>query len=168
MKERLISLLRGEFAIIADSDFQQVQQHRWYLNNGYPVARIAKRLICLHVFLLGRAPDGHHIDHINRNKLDNRRSNLRIVTAAENLRNRRSYKGSENPFYGKTHSAEFSRRNAERCGIPVVQLQKDGSLVCHWPSAMEVQRQLGISNANITEVVNGNRKSAGGFLWRRP
>lgn len=166
MKERELKLLRGQVAVIDEGDFDVVNQYRWHLNGGYPVARIDGAPICLHVFLLGRAPDGFHIDHINRIKLDNRRLNLRIVTAAENIRNRRSYVGTSNPFSGKTHTATFKKKNAERCAKPIAQLNEYGGLIREWPSAIEAQRKLGISNANINLVANGLRATAGGFSWR--
>jgi len=167
MKERPITLLHGESTIIDSDDFDLVSQHRWYLNNGYAVARIGGKPTCMHVFLIGRAPNGHHTDHINRNKLDNRRSNLRIVTAAENLRNRRTYQGEENPFFGKSHSSEFRIANATKHAIQIQQASLDGVVIRSWPSAMEAQRALGISNGNINQVLSGNRKTAGGFIWRK-
>lgn len=42
----------------------------------------------LHGFLMG-APKGTHVDHINGDKLDNRRSNLRVVTPQKNQINRK-------------------------------------------------------------------------------
>jgi hypothetical protein len=44
------------------------------------------RTIFLHRFLID-APDGLEVDHINRNPLDNRRSNLRLVTSSQNKQN---------------------------------------------------------------------------------
>jgi len=165
MKELKITLLRGESTIVDDSDFCIVSQYRWYLNNGYAVSRIKGIATYMHVFLIGKAPGCHHIDHINRNKLDNRRANLRIVTAAENLRNRRTYKGSENPFYGKSHSIEFRLLNALKHATRVHQLTIDGVIIRTWPSVIEVERVLGISNGNINQVLHGKRKTAGGFKW---
>ena len=45
-----------------------------------------KRKLMAHVFIMGKK-DGLEIDHINRNRLDNRRCNLRHVTHLENIRN---------------------------------------------------------------------------------
>jgi hypothetical protein len=77
---------------IDEADYEAVSQYGWYVNaHGYPTTNIGKRPargpIYLHEFLLGPAPDGLHTDHINRDKTDNRRANLRFVTRTINMRN---------------------------------------------------------------------------------
>ena len=49
--------------------------------------KIQKKEISLHRYLLN-APQGKQVDHINRNPLDNRKNNLRIVTHSENQLNK--------------------------------------------------------------------------------
>lgn len=79
--------IRGRLAghaIVDIADAPLVSKHRWGLTvRGYVFSWTAKRM---HVFLLGKVV-GKNIDHINRNRLDNRRRNLRHVTQAQNQQN---------------------------------------------------------------------------------
>jgi hypothetical protein len=79
------------YATVDDADFPLVSQWRWSLANGYAArrgARPARPVIYLHRELLGLMKgDGREGDHRNGDQLDNRRSNLRVVTHAENCQN---------------------------------------------------------------------------------
>lgn len=59
-----------------------------YSGPGYPATRVGKKIYYMHQILLGESPKGMQCDHINRDKLDNRRANLRFVTPQENILNR--------------------------------------------------------------------------------
>lgn len=68
-------------------DYDRVVEHSWYFHNmGYAMATIEGKQTYMHRFIMN-TPKGLHTDHINHDKLDNRRSNLRIVTRAENMQN---------------------------------------------------------------------------------
>lgn len=63
----------------------------WYLHSAGYVSRVEQHdgkpvTIMLHRWLL-QPPKDQVVDHMNRDKLDNRRANLRICTHAENLLN---------------------------------------------------------------------------------
>jgi len=73
-------------AIVDDADVELVSQHSWHLaKTGYAATNIKKRVITLHRFLLQEPPI--QVDHINRDKLDCRRQNMRVVTDAQNKQN---------------------------------------------------------------------------------
>jgi len=90
---------RGEviaYALIDEQD-RHLARLTWHLRlDGYAARwekqqnrhnRIGRgRILRLHRVILG-APPGVEVDHINRNRLDNRRSNLRFATDGENARN---------------------------------------------------------------------------------
>lgn len=73
--------------IISKEDIPMVMKHRWTLNgNGYARTFIKTKPLYLHRYLTG-CPSGMEVDHINHDKSDNRRENLRVVTPAVNKRN---------------------------------------------------------------------------------
>lgn len=82
------------FALIDDED-AHLAQRPWFLHSaGYvcanvTVARGKRRQVLLHREVMGlEVGDPLQVDHKDGNKLDNRRSNLRVGTAGENMQNR--------------------------------------------------------------------------------
>ncbi len=68
----------------------------------------------MHRELLGlKHGDERQVDHINRDPLDNRRSNLRIVTHSENHQNLGAYKGSSSTYRGVWFDARREMWQAE-------------------------------------------------------
>lgn len=85
-----ITLSKGKYALIDDSDFELISQHKWYAVETfkwYALAFQNKKSISMHRFIMG-AKEGQQVDHINGNSLDNRRSNLRFCNNAQNQYNR--------------------------------------------------------------------------------
>lgn len=75
--------------LIDTEDWDRVKHFTWGVSvKGYIATVVIldgkHRTIMLHSFLIGRAINGLQIDHWNRNKLDNRKKNLRIVTPSIN------------------------------------------------------------------------------------
>lgn len=75
-------------ALVDIADLDRVREFTWYLgSNGYVQSVVLiegkKTMIRLHRLLLN-PPKSLVVDHISRNKLDNTRSNLRVVTVSQN------------------------------------------------------------------------------------
>lgn len=78
----------GYFLCDADIVHDLVDKHTWHLDGrGYAMTCIDFKHVSAHSFIMGKRK-GLEIDHINRNKLDNRRENLRHVTHAVNMQNK--------------------------------------------------------------------------------
>lgn len=86
MKE--IPLTQGYVALVDDEDYERLSMFPWHISSrGYAVRNSrgsGKEL--MHRALMGN-PTGREIDHINRNRLDNQKSNLRLSTHRENCCN---------------------------------------------------------------------------------
>ncbi len=95
-----IPLTQGKFTVIDADDFERVSKFKWQFSGGYArrsqyisgSGRRAKKKAVLWVlarFLLN-FPEGGHVDHVNGDCLDNRKSNLRHCTQMQNIRNQKS------------------------------------------------------------------------------
>jgi hypothetical protein len=97
-----IKMARGFVTLLSDED-ADLANYRWCLSgNGYANRRPG---IYLHRIIeeriLGRHPQkGEETDHINRNRLDNRRENIRIVNSSENKINRRIQNNNTTGYRG--------------------------------------------------------------------
>jgi hypothetical protein len=81
------------FCIVDDEDFDYLNKYRWSLMTtcGYVIRYENNRIKFIHRLIL-KAEENQYIDHINTNKLDNQKKNLRFCSYAENSRNRPKYK----------------------------------------------------------------------------
>lgn len=79
-------------------DACKILKHTWYIDTcGYPTTTIDNKNVRMHTFL------GLYMhDHADKNKLNNRRENLRPCTQQENIRNRPINKNNTSGFTGVT------------------------------------------------------------------
>lgn len=106
----------NKFAIVDDEDFEWLSIYNWsYSAKGYVHRRTRKnKMVYMHRQVM-YALSGQMIDHINGEKWDNRKSNLRFCTHRENMRNKRKtsiektsiYKGVSWDKYAQKWSASI-------------------------------------------------------------
>lgn len=92
---REILLTRGQVAITDDVDFETLSLWKWYLSpEGYACRTgrksegVYKQRFYLHRQVMGVTDSLIEVDHVNGNRLDNRRCNLRLCSKIENRRNK--------------------------------------------------------------------------------
>jgi len=80
--------------IFSLKDWDKVTSYNWHIDaKGYVVTQVDRNISKLHHLIL-RPYDGLQIDHINRNKKDCRRSNLRFASNRENAANKSVYRNN--------------------------------------------------------------------------
>ena len=90
------------------------------------------------------------INHKDEVKTNNTVGNLEWMSVKDN----NNY-GTRNKRVGEAHSKQVQMFD-----------KKTFELLETFPSTHEAERITGISNSNISECCNANRKSAGGYIWR--
>lgn len=94
------------------------------------------------------------VNHIDENKMNCCVDNLEWTDRKGNCNH-----GTRNKRIGeKNTNGKLSK--------PVAQYSINMELIKVWPSAREIERQLGFAPQNISKCCNGKRKTAYGFIWR--
>lgn len=90
--------------LVDAADANAVACYRWSLAaNGYAVRKSNGQVVYLHRELMGLAVDDPTtVDHINRDRLDNRRTNLRLVPAAAQAQNVSAHRDGSSRYRGVT------------------------------------------------------------------
>lgn len=85
------------------------------------------------------------VHHIDKDKLNNKVSNLEWRTHKEQ------------------RAIHFKIKKTE---VPVVQMDLEDEVIQVWHSQQAAAKVLGIPRTNINKCCNGKRKTAGGYKWR--
>jgi hypothetical protein len=113
---------RRGVALVDAADAEAVSPFRWYMHSkGYAArgTRVGGKqlVVFMHRFLLGLEPgDLRQVDHINGNKLDNHRANLRVCTVGQNGQNRHQcgpYRGTHWDAWAKRWRAQVTLAGRE-------------------------------------------------------
>lgn len=140
MKE--IALTKGAVALVDDNVYDFLNSWSWQLgSNGYAVrtesvdnsVKPVRRQILMHrviyEYVNSSIPDKLEIDHINKNKLDNHISNLKLCTHLENCNNRNvdnktHYKGVTYQNYIYKKGKKYPRRKPYQAKIMINGVRK--------------------------------------------
>ena len=108
---KTISLTQGKIALVDDSDYADVAEHKWCFRKGRHegatgyatgvAGRGRKNPVLMHHFILGH---NQRVDHKDGNGLNNQRDNLRLATNAQNVANARKSRRNTSGFKGVTEN----------------------------------------------------------------
>lgn len=113
MAEIKLTNAHETWTVVDDDLMERLSVNRWHLHSlGYAAGYVDGKIRKLHRVVMGE-PVGLMVDHINGNKLDNRRSNLRICTASQNASNRpKERKSSRSQYKGVMFESNTGRWRA--------------------------------------------------------
>lgn len=118
---KIIKLTKNKETIVDDEDYNRLIIHSWCLSTS----NYAKRgeyingknyTVSMHREILGLAHgDGKLVDHINRNKLDNQKHNLRIADKSINAYNSKIRIDNSSQYRGVHYHKQKGKWQARIC-----------------------------------------------------
>jgi len=145
----LMPLGRGHFAKVDVADFKIVRYMPWRSSPQTNGVYVFGQNAPLHRFLMNPGKD-FEVDHKNGDPLDNRRSNLRVVSHAVNQQNQRVRRNSKTGVRGVSFERQTNKYKASfKVGNRVVTLGRFVNLA----DAAEARREAELKFWNRTYAV---------------
>jgi hypothetical protein len=113
-----VPISNGKFAKVDDEDFELVSEFHWHMDGaGYARTNVwsENKKPRMHRLILNDVDTELHIDHINGDKLDNRKINLRVLTCSQNAMNRGPQMNNSSGYKGVIFDRSRNKWRAEIC-----------------------------------------------------
>ena len=98
------------YAKVDKEDYDKIKDIKWNIFNGYALSSVGR----MHRFILGATKTDPIVDHINNDRLDNRKVNLRFTSASKNNQNKKKKEGCTSEYLGVSY---HKSGNKWRCAI---------------------------------------------------
>lgn len=117
---KLLPLTKGQFAAVDVEDYEWLSRWKWTASNKGYAYRCSgplesndrkRRTIKMHRLIM-LAPEGSQVDHIDGNKANNRRFNLRLASGNQNQWNRGKRRTNTSGFKGVMFRKECGKWRA--------------------------------------------------------
>jgi len=131
------TLPNGKYFLFDTEDTEKVKKHKWNVPpSGYVETTVyedgKQKVSRLHRVLLDAAP-GTYVDHINGQRWDNRKKNLRIATNKENIRNQRLSKANTTGYKG----VSIDKRRKKKQYAASIAVNGKGIFLGYYSTAIE-------------------------------
>lgn len=130
--------------------------------DGRRMDRYVHRLVAL--AFLPNPNNLQYVNHLDHNIHNNNVENLEWCTSSENARH--SYENNRRKEEYQTVRAHIQQLATNTSKKRVLQYDLHNNLIAAFESAAEAARQTGVNGRSIGMVCHGQRRTAGGYIWR--
>lgn len=132
-----IKLTQGKYAVVDKGDFELLSKYKWHFHTtGYARTSTPKKTY-MHRLIMG-AKKNQQCDHINGNRLDNRRSNLRLCSERQNHFNLKKRFNNKSGYKG------VSFDNSRKKWLAQIAIDGVNKYIGRFDSKMEAVRQYNL------------------------
>lgn len=111
--------------IVDDEDYMEYNNITWSFHKALGVYSSRKTICYLHRLIMN-APKGLVVDHIDGNKLNNQKNNLRICTQGNNSKNQKKPKNNSSGYKGVMLDSWAVSQNLKKKWIARIKVNRKG------------------------------------------